>query len=89
MILFLSLIVGIAAAGLTNIVRAIVPQHWLLVKPWSCDLCMSFHSSWVMLLVAMLDTRAPLPTIGEAGLLITASTAIALVITKIIGRLST
>ena len=88
MILLLALILGLAASGVTNIVRAVVPQHWLLVKPWSCDLCMSFHSSWAMLLVTLFDTAAPLPTIGECGLIVSASTAAALVVTKIINRLS-
>lgn len=89
MILLFAMILGLAASGLTSIVRAVVPQSWLLVKPWSCNLCMSFHGSWVMLLVTSIDTAAPLPTIGEAGLLIAASTAVALLVTNAVSRLST
>lgn len=37
--------VGIAASGATAIIRAVVPQTWLLHKPLSCDLCMSWWSS--------------------------------------------
>lgn len=39
--------IGLVAAGTALIVRAVVPQHWLLVKPFSCDLCMSWWSSLV------------------------------------------
>lgn len=88
MILLFVLILGLASSGLTNVIRAIVPQEWLLVKPWSCDLCMSFHGVWVMGLVTFIDSSAPMPTTGECGLLLTASTAVSLVSTKIINRLA-
>lgn len=39
--------VGMIAAGAALIIRAVVPQPWLLNKPLSCDLCMSFWSSVV------------------------------------------
>lgn len=39
------LAVGFASSGITFVVRAAVPQLWLLAKPFSCDLCMSFWSS--------------------------------------------
>ena len=39
--------IGLIAAGAAQIIRAVVPQHWLLVKPFSCDLCMSWWGSLV------------------------------------------
>ncbi len=36
---------GLAAAGIVMIIRAVVPTMWLLHKPFSCDLCMSWWSS--------------------------------------------
>lgn len=44
--------IGLMAAGAALITRALVPQHWLLVKPFSCDLCMSWWGSLVSSVVA-------------------------------------
>ena len=54
-----TLSVGLLASGAALIVRAVVPQHWLLVKPWSCDLCMSWWSSLVMGAAAGFVTDTP------------------------------
>ena len=40
-----AVLVGLAASGVTFIVRALVPQMWLLHKPLACDLCMSWWSA--------------------------------------------
>lgn len=60
------LAVGLCAAGSALIVRAVVPQLWLMVKPFSCDLCMSWWSSLV--------ASAAIATIDGTGIL-TASVA--------------
>jgi hypothetical protein len=47
-LLTLALLVGLAAAGATATVRAVVADRWplwLLEKPLSCDLCMSWWCS--------------------------------------------
>ena len=40
-----ALLVGLFAAGTAMIARALAPTLWLLVKPLSCDLCMSWWGS--------------------------------------------
>lgn len=42
-----ALALGLATAALAMIVRALSPQHWLLHKPLSCDLCMSVWPSLI------------------------------------------
>lgn len=39
------ILVGLFAAGLASVVRALLPVTLLVQKPWSCDLCMSFWCS--------------------------------------------
>ena len=38
---------GLAAAGIAHVARAIAPIPWLMRKPLSCDLCMSWWPSLV------------------------------------------
>lgn len=48
-----SLVVGATSAGITTAVRALPPvQRWMFarVKPWACDVCMSF---WTTALVGV------------------------------------
>lgn len=45
--ILMTLSLGLIAAGLTLVIRAVVPQLWLLVKPFACDLCMSWWSAWL------------------------------------------
>jgi hypothetical protein len=52
MTLLAILAIGFAAAGLALVVRALVPTLWLLIKPFSCDLCMSWWGSVVFTLLA-------------------------------------
>jgi hypothetical protein len=37
---------GLASAGSASVIRAVVPTTWLLVKPFSCDLCISWWPSF-------------------------------------------
>jgi hypothetical protein len=44
---------ALGAVGLTVALRAIVPVRWVEeIKPWACDLCMSWWSSMICLGVA-------------------------------------
>lgn len=45
MILEQQIVMGLSAAAIALIIRALVPTMWLLHKPFSCDLCMSWWSS--------------------------------------------
>ena len=46
--------VAFGAVGLTTLLRTLVPSQWVeSVKPWSCDLCMSWWSSSVCVVVAV------------------------------------
>lgn len=77
--------VGIAASGATAIIRAVVPQTWLLHKPLSCDLCMSWWSS--LALTATLATVEPMP-IAQSVVVVAGAVGAALLITKTTNRLS-
>lgn len=46
--------VAFGAVGLTTLIRTILPLRLVEgVKPWSCDLCMSWWSSLVCVVVAV------------------------------------
>lgn len=90
MILLASLlVVGLFAAGLTATIRTVVGDRWpemLLLKPLSCDLCMSFWGSFAGTVLAStaIDSRgvsAPLQLFGGVS--------VALLATKAAARLST
>lgn len=55
------LAVGLIAAGVASVVRAVAPQEWLLHKPLSCDLCMSWWSSFVMTAWVHVLEKPPFP----------------------------
>lgn len=76
---FTMLLVGFAAAGATSIIRAVVPTLWLLVKPFACDLCMSFWTSLVLTALLMPD----MPVHIALG-----AVAVSIVTLKTIGHLS-
>lgn len=42
------IVLALSAHFLTLIVRALVPLSWMMEKPWSCDLCMSWWTSIVL-----------------------------------------
>lgn len=84
-LLQLILIAGIAAAGAVNVVRAVVPTLWLLVKPFSCDLCMSWWSS--LALASAVALASPL-TVLDWGLATLGGTSLSLILVKLVGVLS-
>lgn len=73
--LILSLLLGLAAAGLVAAVRAVVQDirpQWLLVRPLACDLCCSWWSSVALvgycLFAGLLEpTVAPLALLASTG----------------------
>lgn len=77
--------VGLGASGVTAIIRAVVPQTWLLHKPLSCDLCMSWWSS--LALTATLATVEPM-SIAQSVVVVTGGVGAALLLTKTANRLS-
>lgn len=85
MSLALAAATGFAAAGLALVIRAVVPTLWLLVKPFSCDLCMSWWGS-----VAFTGLRV----VGQGVSTIDAlpdlfgSVATSVVVLKVVGKLS-
>lgn len=85
MILAHALVLGLAAAGLTAVVRAVVPTLWLLHKPLSCDLCMSW---WTTLTLGALHAWHYAQEPAPAVLAIFAAIAVALTATKAANRLS-
>ena len=88
MILLAVLTCGLAAAGFTASFRAVVQDHkpaWLLVKPLSCDLCMSFWSS--LLFVATLVVAESVP-LAHAPLAVFGAVGVSLLSVKAATRLS-
>jgi hypothetical protein len=88
MSLVLAVFFGLAASGITSIIRAVVQEArplWLLEKPLSCDLCMSWWSSLaVVLFWSLTEPVSPV----AALLAVPASVAVALLSTKAANRLS-
>lgn len=83
-LLAIALVVGLCAAGATLVVRAVVPQLWLMVKPFACDLCMSWWSSLVAsVVVGGIEGRGALTAMVSA----LAGTAVSVVILKAVNRL--
>ncbi len=85
MILELVLILGLFAAGMTAIIRALVPMLWLLHKPLSCDLCMSW---WGSLGGAVLWQVVEPQPLHLFVLSVPAAVAVSLVLIKTANRLS-
>lgn len=84
-LLALAVTVGLAASGTTAIIRAIAPQSWLLVKPLSCDLCMSWWSS--LAITGTLSLAEPVG-VAQSVAVVTAGVGVALISTKTANRLS-
>lgn len=85
MILATAMLFGLCAAGATFVVRAVVDElrpTLLLVKPFSCDLCMNW---WASLALVAIDHAWP---IGDCAHLVLSSTAIGVVTTKAANRLA-
>ena len=88
MSLALILVLGLAAAGAVAVVRAVVQEvrpMWLLLKPLSCDLCMSWWASVAVVLFALIIEALALPV---APLAVLASTAVSLACVRGSNRLS-
>ena len=89
MSLALVVLFGLAAAGLTAVVRAVEGEAnptWLLEKPLSCDLCMAWWSS-----IAVVIPGALHESLGfiPAMLAVLGSVGVGLTVTKAATRLST
>jgi hypothetical protein len=75
MSLALVVVLGLAAAGAVAVVRAVVMDRWpmwMLEKPLSCDLCMSWWASVAVVLFALVAGRldlldAPLAALGSTA----------------------
>lgn len=83
------LVCGFASAGITAIARTLAQdygrQEWLLAKPLSCDLCMSFWGS-----VAAVGGVATVESVSlvSAMLAVSGSVGVSLVAVKAASRLS-
>ena len=88
MSLALILVLGLAAAGAVAVARAVVQEvrpMWLLAKPLSCDLCMSWWASVAVVLFVLIIEALALPV---APLAVLASTAVSLACVRGSNRLS-
>jgi hypothetical protein len=86
-LLLLALLCGLTASGFTFTVRAVVQEvrpMWLLVKPLSCDLCMSWWAS----ILAVLAFSEQIPTAPAFAVTVLAATSIGVLLTKTAGRLA-
>jgi hypothetical protein len=81
----LVLLIGLGAAGLTAVIRAVSPTLWLLYKPLACDLCMSWWAS--LLLFGLWHAKEPQP-LHLALLAILASVGVSLATIRATNRLS-
>lgn len=72
------------AAGATFIMRKLVPQLWLMVKPWSCDLCMSWWSAWLGVVIKSVNDYVPL---DQAIFAVPASVGLSVLMVKAANRL--
>ncbi len=87
-LLALVLVLGLAAAGAVAVVRAVVQEvrpMWLLAKPLSCDLCMSWWASVALVLFSLVVGTLSLPV---APLAVLASTGVSLACVRGSNRLS-
>lgn len=87
-LLTLVIVLGLATSGLTAVVRAVIDSAnplWLLEKPFSCDLCMSWWSS-----IALTGAWAAHEGIAlvPGMLAVLGSVGVALTVTKAATRLS-
>jgi hypothetical protein len=84
-----ALAVGLAAAGSTFVIRAIIDTMnptWLLSKPFACDLCMNWWASLGLGAWSAIDSAMPL---GESAQLVLGATAVGVLATKAANRLAT
>lgn len=77
--LAVAVLLGLAAHAGTVIIRAFTPLRLLLIKPWACDLCMGWWCSiigTVVWFVWVTPNVLDVPTVGRAGCIAVAATAI-------------
>lgn len=88
-LLCLTVVCGLSTAGITAIARTLAQDYgkpeWLLNKPLSCDLCMSFWGSVVSVGLAGLAESVSPPA---ATLAVLGSVGVGLVTVKAASRLS-
>lgn len=85
--LTLTLLCGLSAAGLTAAVRAVVQEIrplWLLYKPLSCDLCLSWWGSVASVIAAW----EYVPQSSSGAVVVLGSTGVGLLAVKAAVRLS-
>ena len=87
--LTLILVCGLSSAGITAIARTVAQDYgkpeWLLAKPLSCDLCMSWWGSVASMgLAALSESVSP----SAAMLAVLGSVGVGLVTVKAASRLS-
>ena len=85
--LSLVLVVGLMSAGLTLVARALAPQLWLLHKPLSCDLCMSWWGAWAGTALLALD-RGSMFTAPQTAGLVLGGLVVGIVGVRVAGRLA-
>ncbi len=78
------ILVGFFAAGTTHAARAVAPQPWLMHKPLACDLCMSWWSSWLGVL--LMSLYQPLE-LFSAGVVVLAAVGLSVLLLKLVWRL--
>jgi hypothetical protein len=89
LVLALILACGLSAAGITAIARTLAQDYgkpeWLLAKPLSCDLCMSWWGSVASMGLVVLSESVSPPV---AMLAVLGSVGVSLVVVKTASRLS-
>lgn len=80
-----AVLVGLSSAGLCFVVRALIPVTILILKPFSCDLCMSWWGS--IIAVVLLTGEWTWTSLRAAAVTVLAGTAVALLVIKIVIRL--
>ena len=88
MLLATAILVGLAASGLTAVIRAVVQEVrplWLLHKPLSCDLCMSW---WSSLAITVPSTLAGELTVHQSVVTVLGGVGVSLVSVKVANRMS-
>lgn len=86
---FAAILLGFGAAGWTAVSRAIVPQLWLLTKPFGCDLCMSWWCSLAMYFVGRLGASpGEWQSLSQAPVMIGATVLVSLTLLRVSARLA-
>jgi hypothetical protein len=81
-----ALLVGLFAAGATMVTRELAPLAWLMVRPLSCDLCMSWWGSWLGVVALLIAQGAAWSwrLVAEGTLEELAAIAVSLLVLKVL-----